>query len=293
VPRCRIAFAAALVAALLSGCEQQGTASAPPEAPRSSRPSASAPIGTDQHSEPPAARPVTAVAHRGAVTATTSENGLPALQLADELGAEMAEFDVRPTLDQGLGVMHDGGLARTTDCQGQMWSRTLADLQAHCRLADGTAVPSLQEYVDLARSARLPLMIELKEGPGWTAALLGDLRASLEPLDDWKGSVFLSFDEHLLDLARAAVPELPGIWIVPRRSSAAVAVLDKPVGGFLVDGELTTAPWVARAHRDGKLVYARVVDTTRGWRRCHEIGLDGILTNRLAAYLRWRGRLSG
>lgn len=239
-------------------------------------------------SQPLPAITTIAVAHRGAFTSTITENGIPALQNASRLGAEMVEFDVRPTLDGELIAMHDGGLVRTTDCLGQVWGRSLADIQASCRLSDGSTVPTLREFLDYSVTRKLPLMIELKEGPGWTPELFAEMRASMEPLSGFGGSVFLSFDERLLALARDAIPELPGVWIVPRRLSMSTSVHAMPVDGLLVDGELTTEAWMRDARRHDKLVYSRVVDTAQGWQRCADIGIDGILTNRLAAFLKWR-----
>jgi len=244
-------------------------------------------------SQPVPASTTIAVAHRGAYTPTITENGLPALENAGRLGAEMVEFDVRPTADGEVVVMHDGGLVRTTDCTGQVWARTLSDIQASCRLSDGSAVPTLRAFLDYSVTRTLPLMIELKEGPGWTAEVFAEIRASMEPLTGFGDSVFLSFDDQLLALAHEAIPELPGIWIVPRRLSASSSVHTMPVDGLLVDGELTTAAWMRDARRHDKLVYSRVVDTTRGWQRCAAIGIDGVLTNRLAEFLAWRAAAEG
>ncbi|KAA1421537.1 hypothetical protein F0U44_04425 [Nocardioides humilatus] len=290
----RIAIAVVMVA-VLSGCSETGGDAATNDEARSTstaEPGRAPGNGKTKDGKPSTATPPTitsiGISHRGAYDAEISENGVPALENAVQLHAEMAEFDIRPTSDGGLVVMHDGGLSRTTDCEGQVWARTLAEIQQQCRLGDGSPVPSLRDFIATARRGGLPLMIELKMGPGWTADVFSDLRESLDPLNEHRGSVFLSFDDRLLALAHDAIPELPGIWIVPRRISSSGGVLDMPVDGFLVDGELTTAAWVARAHRHDKLVYSRVVDTTAGWEQCTEIGMDGVLTNHVADYLRWR-----
>ncbi|MEZ0579844.1 glycerophosphodiester phosphodiesterase [Nocardioides sp. MH1] len=287
----------ALLALLLSGCSAgDERTSAPQKADRSRSAHArtSAPVAKPtkpgRTTEPPAPPTATsiAVAHRGAPTDGRTENGLPALENAARLHAEMSEFDVRPTLDGELVIMHDGGLVRTTDCLGQVAGRTYADIAAHCRLDDGSPVPTLREFLGTAVARGLPLMIELKEGPGWTPEVFAQMRADMEPLSRFDDSVFLSFDDDLLAMAHDTIPELPGIWIVPRRLSVSRSVIAKPVGGFLIDGELTTDGWMRAARAHDKLVYARVVDSVEGWQRCVDIGMDGILTNRLTDYLQWR-----
>lgn len=303
--RLRRAVAGLAVAVLLlAGCAlvddppapAEGSAAAQPATKKRSKAS-TRPAGTasPSPSDPTSGPPIpggpptaTAVAHRGAVDPRSTENGLPALQNAARLGAEMVELDVRPTADGVLVALHDKSLLRTTDCVGKVWERTVADIQTSCRLDDGSAVPTLRELAQVAGRHALPLMVELKEGPGWTSAVFAGLRADLEPVVSLPGSVFLSFDDGLLARANEVVPELPGIWIVPRRLSTSRAVFSVAAEGLLVDGELTTAAWMRGARRHGKLVYSRVVDTERGWQVCAEIGMDGILTNRLADYLRWR-----
>jgi len=286
---------------LVVACSAQGvtvTATPPSGSAESDTGTAEPDDGTAGPSNPRRALEpdLTIVAHRGSANGNVSENGLPALLHASNLGADMVEFDVRPTLDRRLVVMHDGGLARTSDCHGQVWARTLADIQADCRLGDGSWVPSFDEYVDLARRQKMPLMIELKAGPGWSPEALEQMRDLLGPMAQRKGSVFLSFDEDLLDLAHDAMPRIPGIWIVPRglssSGSRSRAVLNKATGGFLVDGDLTSRAWVRTAHEQGQLVYGRVVDTTMGWQRCRHIGLDGVLSNDLVGFLAWRTLLT-
>lgn len=286
---------------LVSACSTPAIngASTPPAGPAESETETAAPEDGPASSSSPRRGPEPAlaiVAHRGSANRNLSENGLPALSRASDLGADMVEFDTRPTLDLRLVVMHDGGLARTSDCRGQVWSRTLADIQANCRLADGSPVPSFEDYVDVARRQDMPLMIELKAGPGWSPGVLEQMRDLLGPKAQRNGSVFLSFDEELLDLAHDAMPGIPGIWIVPRSLSSSAsrsrAVLKKAAGGFLVDGNLTSRAWVRSAHEQGQLVYGRVVDTTTGWRRCRHIGLDGVLSNDLAGFLAWRALLT-
>ena len=63
------------------------------------------------------------VAHRGA-SLTAPENTMAAFTRAMQLGAHAIEFDVQPTADGQLVVIHDVTLDRTTNGQGAVFGRT-------------------------------------------------------------------------------------------------------------------------------------------------------------------------
>ena len=105
-------------------------------------------------------------AHRGA-SGLAPENTRAALQLAIDLGCEMAEIDVQQTADDRLAVFHDTDLGRTSNGRGPLWQKTLAELQA---LDAGSwfspefaaePVLSLEEALDFCRG-RLAVNVEMK-----------------------------------------------------------------------------------------------------------------------------------
>ena len=67
-------------------------------------------------SESPDSGRVTNVAHRGA-SACAPENTLASIRKGIELGADLIELDVQRTKDGKLVIVHDTGLARTTDVE--------------------------------------------------------------------------------------------------------------------------------------------------------------------------------
>ena len=69
------------------------------------------------------------VAHRG-YSAKFPENTARAFHEALSLNVECVEFDVRLTRDEGLAVIHDATVDRTTDGQGAVAELTLAELRA-------------------------------------------------------------------------------------------------------------------------------------------------------------------
>ncbi len=100
------------------------------------------------------------VAHRG-LHRRVPENSLAAVRAAIEAGLDRIEVDVRATADGQLVLLHDQTLSRTTTGRGAL-RRTRAQELADVRLADGTAVPSLRDVLDLARGHAV-LCLDVKE----------------------------------------------------------------------------------------------------------------------------------
>src|SRR4051812_14929099 len=67
--------------------------------------------------------------HRGAM-GHAPENTMASFRKAVELGVEAIELDVHLTSDGKLVVIHDETLDRTTDGQGPVVAKTLAELKA-------------------------------------------------------------------------------------------------------------------------------------------------------------------
>jgi glycerophosphoryl diester phosphodiesterase len=107
-------------------------------------------------------------AHRGGA-ALRPENSLPAFQRALELESDLVEFDVHPSSDGAIVVIHDPTLDRTTDATGPVVARTAAELVgARLRGPDGALtgahVPTLDEVLTLVAPSPTGLLVELK-GP--------------------------------------------------------------------------------------------------------------------------------
>jgi len=147
----------------------------------------------------PLARPV--IGHRGN-RAHAPENTLQALLEAVALGADALEFDLRLSRDGQLVVFHDATLERTTDGQGPLAQRTLAELQALDAGAKFTAdggrsfpwrgrgvrVSSFDEIID-ALPRELPCIVELK-----TPAITEPLRQAVRRHGIGKRIIVAGFD---------------------------------------------------------------------------------------------------
>src|SRR5690606_10062921 len=130
--------------------------------------------------------------HRGQ-SATHPENTIPALREAVRLGADGVEFDVQPTADGSIVLMHDRSPMRTTNLKAVQRSKvgvsvqrfTLAEL---ARLDAGswkgpqfagTPVPTLRDVVHALKGTDVRLTVELKPAPVEPRAYV---RAVLEEL---------------------------------------------------------------------------------------------------------------
>ena len=111
------------------------------------------------------------IGHRGAA-ACAPENTLAGLRKALELGCLWVEFDVRLTADGHLILLHDDGLARTTDGRGSAAKSLLAALRRHDagawfgRCFKGEPVPTLAEAVALLGELGIGANVELKAVDG-------------------------------------------------------------------------------------------------------------------------------
>lgn len=234
---------------------------------------------------PAGARAFEVVAHRGAIGAHRTENGLRALRHAAALGADRVEVDVRPTADGRLVVMHDARLDRTTNCSGQVFARSLARIQRSCRLRDGSDVPSLESYLTEARRLGVGLLVELKRAPGWSRRTWRHLRESLDPADR-AALRLLSFNPALLHRAAKALPDVATVWIA-HRFRPSVRQVRKIADGVSLDARFVTRRTVRQLQAAGLLVLGQVSNRRTEWQRYLHAGVDGGSTDRTAGLVSW------
>ncbi len=211
------------------------------------------------------------VAHRGASAARPPGNTLDAFVEARALGADWVELDVRPTADGALAVHHDAELPD---------GRCVAEVPA----AELPAwVPQLGAALDAC--GPLGVNVELKaDCPSEThlamvEAVAAELRRRGRP-GRW---LLTSFDWVLMARVREVAPELATGLLVfdPQLAGPAVAEAAR-------EGHAAVNPWdpvvddelVARAHGVGLSVNAWTVDDPVRMRQLHDMGVDGVITNR-------------
>jgi glycerophosphoryl diester phosphodiesterase len=104
--------------------------------------------------------------HRGGAL-LWPENSRTAFENTARLPVEQVEFDVHPTRDGQLVVIHDATLDRTTDGTGPVGAMSLAELRRlTLKGTTGDRILTFDEVVDIFAPTPIRLRIEIKAGPG-------------------------------------------------------------------------------------------------------------------------------
>jgi glycerophosphoryl diester phosphodiesterase len=236
------------------------------------------------------------IAHRGA-SHEAPENTLAAFRLAWEQAADAVETDLRLTADGHVVAIHDANGRRTLRDARSINSLTLAELQSldAGRWRDpqwtGEHVPTLEEIL-AALPPEKQLVLELKED--LVAHLSRTLiHASLDLI------TLIAFDAEIIAAAKKQIPACRALWLF----SNYAAVPKKRRGEFLasrvrelgVDGvdlrherHLTTD--LLRPLRDeGRTIFVYTINDAKDAKRCADLGVDGITTDRPGEAAGWFG----
>lgn len=238
-----------------------------------------------------AALPI-ALAHRGGSEYGPNrglENTLTAFRNAAALGYRYLETDVHATADGVLVAFHDDHLDRVTDGTGAIADLPYAVVR-QARIGGREPIPLLEDLLEELPESRLNIDVK---APGAIAPLV-DLVRRMGAID----RVCLgSFSEQRLHAVRAALgPRLATAagqvgtaqlrfspTLLLRLVATPAPVLQIPethvVAGRTVT--LVTPGLVRRAHRLGKQVHVWTVDTRADIERLLDLGVDGIVTDRI------------
>jgi glycerophosphoryl diester phosphodiesterase len=261
------------------------------------------------------------VAHRGS-SYTQPEHTLAAYACAIQEGADGLECDVRLTSDGHLVCVHDRKLNRTSDGQGVVSTRSLAELAAldfgswHGELplsadqlvqpdidADRRGVLTLERLLEVVVAAPRPvrLFVETKHPTRYGGLVEQELVRLLDhfglaaPADrDGSAVVVMSFAPaavRRIRLLAAAIPTMLLLDRVPpfRRDGTLPAGVTWAGPGKHI---LAAHPkYVARVQQAGGKVYAWTVDEPAEVASVLALGVDAIATNRPNDVLHQLGRL--
>lgn len=231
---------------------------------------------------------VQVIGHRGAA-GHAPENTLAGFRKAFALGADGVECDIHLSRDGRIVVIHDATLERTTNGQGRVGERTLAELQAldagawYGAAFAGERIPTLADVIGIVREAdgaQGPahwLYVELKHGndvyPGIEEALVLELAGS--GLADRVGVI--SFDHRAISRIRARMPGLrTGILYEGRFLDS--ARLAKAAGAALLGPSATwvDAEEVAQARLAGLGIFVWTANQDEVMRRVLGLGVTAI-----------------
>jgi glycerophosphoryl diester phosphodiesterase len=241
-------------------------------------------------------KPPLIIAHRGA-SHEAPENTMTAFRLAWEQGADAIETDLHLTADGRIVAIHDDNGHRTLGIKKKIRSMTFDEIQTmdagkwkHRRWA-GERVPSLGEII-----AKLPpgrqLVLELKEN------LVSELARELAAAPHDRITL-IAFDAPTIAQAKKSLPACRALWLFSDYAS----IPEKQRGAFLagrvkelgIDGvDLRheyrfTADVLRPLHQDGRTIFTYTINHASDAKRCMELGVDGITTDRPAEARGWIG----
>ncbi len=218
--------------------------------------------------------------HRGA-SAATRENTPEAFRLADEMGADGVELDVRRVADGRLLVAHD----------------PLPDALDE---VDRLNLATLDEVLD-ACGERMLVNVEIKNWPtdaGFdpTMAMVGPIVEELRRRGQAAVSRWLisSFSWDTLEACRAAAPEIATAWLVSTLSADGIARTAAAGHAAVNPWEPTiTAEFVAQCHEAGLAVNGWTCNDPVRLVELADLGVDGVCTDVPDLALQALGRAGG
>ena len=214
-----------------------------------------------------------ALAHRGDWSGCP-ENTLAAFQAAERAGADMVELDVRRTVDGAAAVLHDPTLERVWGSPGVVAAATLEELRG---LRSGEHGISTLE--DALEAITVPVMVDYT-----LADVVEPALAAVEAAGALDRALFSGGNLAGHRRLRALAPEARIAWTWTDAKPPPHELLDElAVEYFNPPHELVDADVVDAMHERGLKVSTWTVDDPAEMRRVVDLGVDAVITNRIAA----------
>jgi glycerophosphoryl diester phosphodiesterase len=255
-----------------------------------------------QATEPAQQQQPLIAAHRGA-SGYAPENTMAAFELADRMGADLLELDVRMSKDGELVVIHDGTVDRTTKYSGAVATYTLSQLQAmdagsyYRKRFAGERIPALEQVLSRFYG-RIGLLIELKDPhlyPGIEekvaeAVRRHELLRLLEQLEvgGIDGSrapkvIIQSFDAASMRTMHRLLPDIPIAVLIGGDqlplSEALLGRLSVFTSSLHCSYSGLNAAIVRQLHRRNQFVMAWTLRNKADMERMRRLGVDGLITD--------------
>ena len=209
------------------------------------------------------------IAHRG-WSGRFTENTLPAIRAALDLGADFVEIDVHETRDGEIVVFHDYRLRRLCGVRGCVRDATIAKIK---RL--NPSIPTLAEALHICRG-KARALIEIKRAdPRKVAAVIENCSMERDVI------VFSLSIPRMKQFARAS-PDIPRFGLVARNLRSALFIFRSPLSiqGLGLSHRLVVSPAVVRAvHQRGWKLFVWTVNRAAEMQRLAAWGVDGLITN--------------
>jgi glycerophosphoryl diester phosphodiesterase len=222
---------------------------------------------------------VLVLGHRGAM-ACAPENTMASFEEGLRQGADLLELDVHLCASGEVVVLHDERVDRTTDGTGEVASLTLSQLKAldagswFDEAFAGQRIPTLDEVLAWAHG-RIPIVIEIKNGPNFYAGIEEQVVALIRKHDSVESSMVISFDHTCLPPVKVLCPAIPtGILYSARLADPVAAARAAQADSLRPVWPYVTAESVRQAHAAGLSVdpWGRGLDPVR----LRALGVDSV-----------------
>ena len=213
-----------------------------------------------------------ALAHRGDWSAVP-ENTVAAFRAAERAGADMIELDVRRTADGRVAVVHDPTLERVWGSPLDVAGAALGELLA-VRAGDHR----ISTLEDVLECVSLPVMVDYT-----LADVVEPALETIEAAGALQRVVFAGGNVGGHRRIRALAPDARIALTWTRREPPSDALLeDLEPEYFNPPCELVDAALVNAMHGRGLKVSTWTVDDPQEMRRVVDLGVDAVVTNRIA-----------
>ena len=227
------------------------------------------------------------IAHRGA-SGYAPENTLAAFALAADQGARAIECDAKLTRDNGIVLIHDDRLDRTSSGRGAVKRfdlKAIRALDAGSWFAPRFAsehIPTLKEGLDLWAKRGLFPQIEIKPCHGRAAETGAAVARATKK--HWPKNLpaplVSSFALRALEAARIAAPDLPRAWLTERLPRDWQKKVERLDGVALhVNHKYLTEAAARRVKDAGFALRCYTVNDTATAKRLFGWGVDAVFTD--------------
>ncbi|RMG59051.1 MAG: glycerophosphodiester phosphodiesterase [Deltaproteobacteria bacterium] len=221
------------------------------------------------------------IGHRGYPRRET-ENTVPSLIRALEVGVDGVEVDVRLTGDGVPVIFHDRDLSRMAGIPAAVEEMPLSAVR-EVSLRGGGTVPTLEEVLDVV-AGRVLINMEVKTPGGW--------RECVSLLERKRyGGPFLFSTFHLEDL-EALTKAHPSCHraLLTREGGRGVVEAARRLGcvSLHVKKGAVTGDLVAASHAAGLFLLAYTVNEEEEYDRFVQMGVDGFFTDDPGEMVSWK-----
>ena len=231
----------------------------------------------------------TLFAHRGGGI-HAPENTLAAIRTGHAHAFAAFEFDVKLSGDSVAILMHDSTLERTTNGQGRVADRTMAELEKldagarHSEAFRGEHIPRFTAVAKYLHGLGLMANVEIKPCEGReveTSRMVGELCVEIWR-DRFVKPLVSSFSVDALKAARAAAPDLPmGLLVKVPGEEHLPLLQDLRCVSLHCHHEALTVDLIRLFHRHGYRVMTYTVNEPERVSELLAMGIDGIFTDQL------------